>query len=131
MSAVFHEITHPCKECVVRAACEHLQRRKDAFRLDEFHSSILCLQSNSFHRADKTDHRNDLVEAWINFGCKLMRNIEIDNVKLSPQILFFKHILEMMQYIVNSKTWRDKTKIQPFDYEEVLNRLKICKLKLE
>jgi len=130
MSASFIEITHPCKECLVRAACSDFKNKGEfRLRMDEFHSNVLCLRSNTFKEHNQLEHKKDLIEAWINFGHKLLYNIESD--KLPKQTIFIKKMLDTLQYLINSKSWRDNSKIQPFDYDEILKCLVTCKCKLE
>jgi hypothetical protein len=130
MSARFIELTHPCKECLVRAACEHLKRKEGSLKLNEFHANILCLQADNFAKAHS--HRKDLIEAWIEFGIKLFTNLKNEtaenNFVLLPLLL---ENLKLLKYIIDSKSWRDNTKLQPHDFEECRNLINKVRYMLE
>jgi hypothetical protein len=130
MSARFIELTHPCKECLVRAACNHLKHKEAGIRLNEFHSNILCLQSDTFNKSD--EHRKDLIEAWIEFGYKLFNNLknEFDDTSF-PLLSLLIENQKLLKYIIDSKSWRDDTKLQPHDFEECLKLINKVRYKLE
>jgi hypothetical protein len=130
MSARFIELTHPCKECLVRAACAHLKQKEAGFRLNEFHANILCLQSDTFNKSEV--HRKDLIEAWVEFGYRLFNNLqkEIPDT-VFPLLSLLVDNQKFLKYITDSKSWRDNTKLQPHDFEECRNLINKVRYKLE
>jgi hypothetical protein len=131
MSAEFVQFNFPCKDCLVRAACKEKPKNESITHLYDNHSPR-CLTVPKF--PPDVAYIKGLLECWANLGVVLVSqgikqetpytSIETQkNISMTYMILI-SHMSNLLQWIVNSTSWRDG-KIHDFDIDEIRSKCKL------
>lgn len=119
MSDEFIQFRFPCAECIVRAACKNKPTNIDDLYMG-YNKSCLTIPKLK----DKKSYHKMLVECWINLGYDLFDKPEgyINKVPFS-YIRAIHQMASIMQYMVNSTSWREGT-LYSFDKTDINEKLK-------
>ena len=120
MSESFIQVTIPCKNCLVAAACQDKKKLND-----DIYDSMLAISKFDL---SKKIYRKGLIECWANLGWNIisnMRDTEVKN-KTKESIPEFMDLLieltALLQWMVNSTSWKKGQKFG-FDKTEITRRL--------
>lgn len=120
-SEKFKQVSIPCKDCLVTAACQD----KQSFNADKLFNFMLVMESWD---ESKKVYRKGLIECWANQGWDLfshMRSSEFNGLpkEITPEFIdFFIEIASLLQWIVNSTSWQNGEKFD-FDVTEIKRKL--------
>ena len=130
MSKEFITSVFPCTDCLVKPACKiHNETitRESFYEHVGNHTRFLMVPSPGDREGQ---YKKIVTECWANFGCTLVDDIrgrgDIDHIP-SAYINFFIEMFNLMQWIVNSKSWQDGETLYDFDKAEVLRKLNFAK----
>ena len=124
LSEQFIELSMPCTECIVAAICK--DKPRSILKKDDIFPFVLAMRK--FDEKKKI-YRKGLIECWANMGWRLVSNMRTSEYKQFPKNVapeFVDVLIELsntIQYIINSKSWRDGEK-HDFDKSEIALRIK-------
>jgi hypothetical protein len=124
MSKEFIQFTFPCADCLVRAACQDKPVNREDL-LEKNHTR--CLAMPNYETINK--YPKVFMECWANIGWQAIERIKSDEVRgvLPPKYVdFMIDVAGLLQWIVNSKSWKDG-ELHDFDLHEVRRKLKAAK----
>lgn len=118
----FVYITIPCQNCIVAPVCDEKEELKTSIEICDIYSFMLALKK--WDEKDKM-WRKGLIEAWVNMGINITKNIRIKSHLEYPNHMRGEFISEILQiikiltHIINSESWNignkieeDKTKVK-------------------
>lgn len=117
----FEVVPFPCTECLVQAACtDKPKTSKDIYSI--------CLLIPKWDESCKI-YRKGLIECWVNMGLTILQNQRDFTHEGMPQessptfneALF--EIVQLLQYIINSTSWRMGERYD-FDIEEMQTQVR-------
>ncbi len=129
MSKEFVQFTFPCSTCLVQAACKDKPVKKED--LYDAVKSCKCLTLPAFDPTSMTYHKM-MMECYSNFGPDLMNHVQKSyspsgvETHNSIPVRFMQIMIQMtavMQYMVNSTSWREGD-LKAFDKHEINLKLK-------
>lgn len=122
----FKQINVPCVTCLVAASCEDKKRIEDTLSKGEYYSFLLGLEK--WDESQKV-YRKGLIEAWANLGWDIFGNLRTSEFRdipkpAAPEFLdLLIELSSLIQWIVNSQSWRDAEK-HGFDITEIQSKLR-------
>ena len=128
-SEKFIEGRIPCKECIVRAACEDAKHIPNINRLD---GRAFYLPIAPYKCTMKVAS-----ECWANLGKSIMSNIRTldiaressyheKDIFINKQLVdFLLSLTYLIQYIIDSKSWKYST-VDYYDITEIRIKFKQC-----
>lgn len=126
MSDEFIQFNFPCSDCIVRAACKNKPTEKGDLYIG-YDNPCLALPNLK----DKSYHKM-LIECWANLGHDLLNTVKKseepeginkDNKVPSTYIRAMHQMTSIIQYMVNSTSWREGA-LYPFDKIDINEKLK-------
>ena len=130
-SKEFIQFNFPCKECVVRAACQDQPKDENLKHLYDM-GNPRCIAVPKINTDEKT-YMKGLVECLSNIFPTVIDNIdksedpetsrEINNNIPMQYIMLLGQMSYLMQWIVNSTSWKEG-ELQDFDAFEVNRKIK-------
>lgn len=123
-SQKFTQVSIPCKDCLVKAAC------KDKPRLSEDIFAFMLVMKK-WDEKQKV-YRKGLIECWANMGWDIfssMRSSEFDEIpkNLAPQFVdVLIELSSLIQWIIHSTSWQKGEKFD-FDIAEIKRKIEKAK----
>jgi len=132
MSQKFVQFNFPCIDCIVRAACE----LQEAITADHLYDSKYPRCVTMPRLEDDKSYHKVLIECMANLFKSLMNSVQKieepiginkDNKVPHKYITLFYQMTCVMQYMVNSTSWKIG-ELKQFDIDEINRKLKVAKL---
>lgn len=125
MSKEFVQFKFPCVDCIVRAACQ--DKPKKMPELYDSEDPILL----AMPKIDDNDkYLKTFLECWANIGFDAMdkiRNIKNMNGIPEKYANFLIESISLLQWIVNSTSWREGDEVKDFDKYEIRHKLRVLR----
>lgn len=126
MSKEFIQFEFPCKECLVRAACQE-KPAKLSDLLEQMRTRCLSMP-NYDDKNPKNSYSKTFLECWANIGWTAIGRIKSEDAnKIPPKYIdFLIETIGLIQWIVNSSSWEDGTQ-HDFDLHEARRKANTAK----
>lgn len=126
MSEKFLQVMIPCKDCLVRAACQ--DKRKTSLREDKIHNFMLVMEIWDTH---EKCYKKGLMECWANMGWEIFSHLKSDDFtgmkESAPEFLdLLVELTGLIQWIIHSTSWEKGEKFE-FDKFEIRSKLEKAK----
>lgn len=135
MSAEFVQFTFPCKDCIVRAACEEQPRNNETINHLYDVNAVRCLTLPKF--PSDIAYTKGLLECWANIGVQIINNMQkTEDPKTSKEtknnlpmqyVMLMGQMSYLLQWMINSVSW-ERGELQDFDRREINMKSKMLKL---
>lgn len=125
MSKEFVQFKFPCVDCIVRAACQD-KPKKMAEIYDSQDPILLAMPKID----DNDKYLKTFLECWANIGFDAMdkiRNIKNMNGIPEKYANFLIESINLLQWIVNSTSWREGDEVKDFDKYEIRHKLRVLR----
>ena len=125
MSKEFIQFRFPCVDCIVRAACQDKPEKMPEL-YDEQNPILLAMPKID----DNNKYLKMFLECWANIGFDAVdkiRNVKDTNSIPEKYANFLIENINLLQWIVNSTSWREGEKVMNFDKYEIRHKLRVLR----